>query len=205
MAGHVHALQTLTHGRRLVVRARGSAQIRSAFHIYLVEELAVLQGADLLLDSGLENLVARSQQVVVPRVVLIPHFESHIFPGGHVLGTQVHHHGPVRGVVVHNDRRTLGHVFEEHLHVAVGGTGVVSPEAVRPLHRDDDPRHALTGRAAVSVHAGVVVALADAGVPRVALDAGPAAAAAVPPQAFLQDVMADGGAQVLTDGGIDGQ
>jgi len=61
------------------------------------------------------------------------------------------------------------------------------------------------GRAAVVVHGRVVVALADAGVPWVALDAGLAAATAVLQQAFLQDVMADGGAQVLPDGGVGGQ
>ena len=91
------------------------------------------------------------------------------------------------------------YVVEEHLHVTVGGGGVVPPQPGSPLDGEDDPGHAPTGRAAIGVDARVVVALTHAGIPGVALDAGLAGIAAVPPQAFLQDVVADGRAEVFAD------
>lgn len=106
-------------------------------------------------------------------------------------------------VVLDHTSTILLLIGEDHLHVAVCGGGVVPPQTLGPLHRDDDPSRALPGRAAVRIHGLLVVALADAGVPGVALDPGAAGLAAVPPQALLQDVVADGGAEVLPGGIFD--
>lgn len=74
---------------------------------------------------------------------------------------------------------------------------MVTPQTGRPLYSYDDACHALTGWAAVLVYGRVVVALANAGIFCVALDASPTGLGTVLPQSVLQDVMANGGAQVL--------
>lgn len=125
---------------------------------------------------------------------------------GEIHRAQVDRCGPVRVVVVVDDvGPSHHHALEEDLHVAIGGRGVVSPQTRSPLHSDDDPGHALPAGAAVLVDAGLVVALADAGVLGVALDAGLTALGAVLPQTSLQDVMADGCAQVDPRRGFRGE
>ncbi|KAG7238926.1 hypothetical protein INR49_030473 [Caranx melampygus] len=89
---------------------------------------------------------------------------------------------------------------ERHLDVTICGCGVVTPKIRSPLHSYDDPGHALASRAAVSIYSRFIVALADAGIPRVSLDADLTAVTAVPQQAFLQDVMTNGCSQVLSGG-----
>lgn len=200
VTGHIQTLHTRTHRRGFVVSAGTSTQARSTFHVKLVEQPAVLQDTDILPDSSSQNLLTLSQQVIVPVAVLIPHFKSHDMPCRQILGAQVNDGAPVWVVVVVNDIRTPDQLpVEWHLHIAICGCGVVSPKISSPLDSYDDPCHALTGRAAVLVNSWVIVALADAGIPGVALDAGLTAVAAVPPQAFLQNVMANGRAQVLSD------
>lgn len=82
-------------------------------------------------------------------------------------------------------------MVEKHPHIAICACKIVSPKTRSPLDSYDDLRHAPTGRATVLVYSSVIMALADAGIPRV-VPAGLTTLAAVLPQAFLQDVMANG-------------
>lgn len=82
---------------------------------------------------------------------------------------------------------------------------MISPQVSGPLYSDDHPGHALAGWAAVWAHGKVVVAAADTGLLLVALDSCLTGLRAVPPQGFLQDVMADGRAQVPPHRAVDRQ